>query len=151
MAKKYLGLLKKSMFYRVWAKNTEAYVGNESMINSNPKYRKMRENAFKTDFLFYYPELAKVFYHLFLSNTDNKMALEYMLGQTLLDGNINVFMQLVGAVNQYGGYAAMPYTYQDAIQYIQSQGQMPGSKFGAFAERMSHRGESVNVESASAH
>lgn len=151
VAKKYLGLLKKSMFYRVWAENTEAYVGNESMINSNPKYRKMRENAFKTDFLFYYPELAKVFYHLFLSNTDNKMALEYMLGQTLLDGNINVFMQLVGAVNQYGGYAAMPYTYQDAIQYIQSQGQMPGSKFGAFAERMSHRGESVNVESASAH
>ncbi len=136
VAKKHLGLLKKSLFYKTWAENTEKFVGNESLINSHPVYGKMRRNKFANNFLFYHPELAKVFYQLFMSNTDNKMALEYMLGQVLLEGDAQTFFNLVGAVNQFGGYSGMPYAYQDAINCIQAQGHAPGSRYGEYAGRM---------------
>lgn len=144
VAQKHLDLLKKSLFYSTWAKNTEKYVGNEAMIDTHPVYGKMRRNKFGVDFLFYYPELTKIFYHLFMSNTDNKMALEYMLGQALLEGDANLFMQLVGAVNQFGGYSGMPYTYQDAINCIQARGNAPGSRYGEYAKRMKQGKNSEN-------
>lgn len=152
VAKKHLNLLKKSLFYSKWAKNTEQFVGNEQMIDSHPVYGKMRQNKFQNNFLFYYPELAKVFYQLFMSNTDNKMALEYMLGQVLLEGEANLFLQLVGAVNQFGGYSGMPFAYQDAINCIQARGNAPGSRYGEYAKRMkgtmNQSTEMLNSESA---
>ena len=150
VARKHLNLLKHSLFYRDWAKDAEPYIGDEVMINSHPVWGKMRQKEFTNDFLYYYPEIAKVFYHLFVSNTNNKMAMEYMLGQVLLEGDDYVFKQLVGAVKQYNHYSTMPYTYQDAIQCMQGQ-PSPASRYAEYAKRMMAMGDNEKKEEESAH
>ena len=135
IARKHLDLLKKSLFYRNWANNTEMYLGNEALINSHPEYGKMREYEFKEDFLYFYPEISKVFYHLFVSNTKNRLAMEYMIAQLLLEGDDYVFKQVVGASVQYGFYPQLPYAYQDAIQCMQGQ-PGAGSRYIDYVHRM---------------
>lgn len=135
VAKKHLALLKKTLFYSAWAEDMEKYIGNEGLINSHPVYGKMRQYEFKEDFLYFYPELSKVFYHLFVSNTNNRLAMEYMLGQLLLEGDQYVFFQVVGVGVQYGHYTSLPYTYQDAYQCMQGQ-LTPGSRYAEYAKRM---------------
>lgn len=135
VAKKHIGLLKKSLFYRKWAENAEKCMENEAWIDSHPQWGKMRKYEFDNDFLFYYPELAKVFYHLFVSNTDNRLAMEYMLGQLLLEGNQHVFFQVVGAGVQYGHYTSLPYTYQDAYQCMQGN-PAPSSRYADYVNNM---------------
>lgn len=116
VARKHMALLKKSLFYRGWAEEAEQYLWDEAKIESHPTWGTMRRNAFLDDFLYYYPDLAQIFYKLLLSNTSNRMALEYMYAQLLLDGNDHVFGQVIGFAQQYGGYPAMPTAYQDAWQ-----------------------------------
>lgn len=135
VAKKHIGLLKKSLFYSKWAEKAEKCMENEAWINSHPQWGKMRQYEFDNDFLFYYPELAKVFYHLFVSNTDNRLAMEYMFGQLLLEGDQHVFFQVVGAGVQYGHYTSLPYTYQDAYQCMQGQ-PTPGSRYSEYVNKM---------------
>lgn len=134
VARKYLALLKKSLFYRAWALEAESYLGDKARIDSHPVWGELRRKAFSEDFLYYYPDLAQIFYKLLLSNTSNKMALEYMYAQLLLDGNDHVFNQVIGFAQQYGGYPLLPPVYQDAWQCMHGAGQ-GGSKYGEYAHR----------------
>ena len=76
---------------------------------------------------------------LFMNNPENKMALDYFMGQMLLKGNIQGFQQYMGWVQQYGGYRQMPLGYQDAMRCIQSRGNALGSAYGAYVKRMVER------------
>lgn len=121
-AAKQLGLLKKSLFYRAWALEAEQMLGNEAKINAHPVYGKLRRLRYKESFLYSYEEMDKMLGILFQNNPENKMALDYFMGQMLLKGNVQGFVQFMGWVQQYGGYRQMPLGYQDAMRCIQSQG-----------------------------
>ena len=73
---------------------------------------------------------------LFINNPDNKMALDYFMGQMLLKGDIQGFMHYGSWVQQYGGYMQMPVGYQDAVKCIQNQGNVPGSPYAEYVKRM---------------
>ena len=135
-ARKHLDLLKNSLFYRSWAKETEALMGDESSINAHPVYGTLRQIRYKNDFLYSHFELYKMFGLLFMNNTHNKMALDYFMGQMLLEGQLQGFQQYMGAVQQYGGYSQMPVGYRDALICIQKQGAVPGSHYAAYVNRM---------------
>jgi len=96
----------------------------------------MRKLRFKNDMLFSYPELEKVFGLLFINNPENALALDYMMGQLLLKGNVNDFMRYMSWVQQYGGYQYMPRGYQDAVKCIQSQGRDESSAYGRYVRKM---------------
>ena len=123
VAKKYIDLLKKSLFYRKWANTADKYIGKDNMVMVNPSWNTARKFQFKEDFLYHYPEIDKMLGQLFVNNTDNKMALEYFLGELLLKGNVNEFVHYLSWAQQYGGYKEMPAGYQDAMRAIQSKGQ----------------------------
>ena len=76
---------------------------------------------------------------LLMNNTDNKMALDYFLGQMLLKGNVQGFQQYLGLARQYGGYREMPLVYQDVMRCIQARGNVQGSPYAAYVKRMSER------------
>jgi hypothetical protein len=135
IAKKHLALLKKSLFYRAWAEDAETYLYKESRINAHPEWGRLRRLRFKEDFLFSYPEMDKMLGRLFVNNPDNKMALDYFMGQLMLKGDVQGFMQYMGWVQQYGGYRQMPKGYQDAVMCIQRHGDLPGSKYGDYVKR----------------
>lgn len=133
-AKKYIGLLKKSLFYRDFAKEAERCLNNDAMVNKH--FGRQRQLRFKDDFLFSYEEKEKILGLLFLNNQDNKMALDYFIGELLLRGDIQGVMQHMPWAEQYGGYQRMPRGYQDAVRTIESRGQAPGTKYGEYVKRM---------------
>ena len=50
-AKKQLDLLKKSLFYRSWAKETESNLKNDNWVNAHPVYGRLRQLRYKENFL----------------------------------------------------------------------------------------------------
>lgn len=138
-ATKQLGLLKKSLFYRNWAKEAEALMKNEAKINAHPVYGKLRKMRYKENFLYSYEEMDKMFGLLLMNNTENKIALDYFLGQMLLKGNLQGFQQYLGMAQQYGGYRQMPLGYQDVMRCIQAQGNVPDSPYAKYVRRMMER------------
>ena len=138
-AAKQLCLLKKSLFYRSWAQEAEALLGDEAKINAHPVYGRLRRLRYKENFLYSYDEMDKMLGLLFMNNRENKMALDYFMGQMLLNGNIQGFQQYMGWVQQYGGYRQMPLGYQDAMRCIQAHGNVPGSPYAAYVKRMTER------------
>ena len=135
-ARKQINLLKKSLFYRGWAEEAETLMKDEAAINAHPVYGKLRQLRYKENFLYSYEEIDKMFGLLFMNNTENKMALDYFLGQLLLKGDIKGFQQYLGLAQQYGGYRQMPLGYQDVMHCIQMQGNVQGSPFADYAKRM---------------
>lgn len=135
-ASKHLNLLKKSMFYREWAVKAEALLGDEAAINAHPVYGKLRQLRYKNDFLYSHLELYKMFGLLFMNNTKNTMALEYFMGQMLLEGQVRGFQQYMPMAEKYSGYREMPIGYQDAMMCIQKEGNVPGSPYAEYVKRM---------------
>ena len=143
-ALKHIDLLEKSLFYRGWAEEARRVVTadaktREQRINAHPQLGRLRQIRFKSDFLYSHSEKDKIFGLLFNENHDNKMALDYFIGELLLRGNIQGVMQYMSWAEQYGGYRYMPVGYQDAVQCIQKQGNLPGSMYGAYVKRMMQR------------
>ena len=153
-AAKQLNLLKKSLFYRAWAEEAEALLGNEAQINAHPVYGKLRRLRYKENFLYSYEEMDKMLGLLVMRSLEsgdrrqesgdgrqevNRMALDYFMAQMLLKGNMQGFQQYMGLVQQYGGYRQMPIGYQDAMRCIQLRGNAPGSNYAKYVQRMMER------------
>ena len=134
-AAKQLDILKKSLFYSNWAKEMESLIKNNK-VDSHPLYSKLRKLRYKDNFLYSYEEIEKMFGLLFINNQDNKMALDYFMGQMLLKGQMQGFQQYMGWVQQYGGYRQMPLGYQDAMRCIQMQGNVQSSPYADYVKRM---------------
>ena len=112
---------------------------DDTKINVHPVYGRLRQMRYKENFLYSYDEIDKMFGLLLMDNTDNKMALDYFLGQMLLKGNVQGFQQYLGLAQQYGGYREMPLGYQDAMRCIQMQGNVQGSPYANYVKRMMER------------
>ena len=138
-AAKQIALLSQSLFYRQWAKEAETMLGDEAKINAHPVYGRLRQLRYKENFLYNYEEVDKMFGLLFQGNRRNTMALDYFMGQMLLKGNMQGFLQYMGWVQQYGSYRQMPLGYQDAVRCIKAQGRVPGSPYAAYVSRMMER------------
>ena len=106
VARKYLKMLEKTMFYGKWAQRTEALLGQEQQINNHPLYGKMRKKRIKEDFLFSDRELDKICGQLLMADKDNTLALQYLLMFPVLDRDLNRFMNYMMFVSQtHPGYS----------------------------------------------
>ncbi len=115
VARKYLLMLEKTIFYRPWAQRTLAMLGDENTINAHPLYGTMRQYRLQEDFLFSDRELDKICGRLFIHNQQNRMAVQYLLLMPLLDRDVPRFMSYVQLVQnkiQYNPRAA-----QEAIAF----------------------------------
>ena len=79
VARKYLDLLKHSLFYSKWAKAEEKYLGNEELIAADPVYSYLRAVKFSDRFLYSYDEMDKMLYILAAQNENNIMARSYFV------------------------------------------------------------------------
>ena len=87
VARKYLSALQKTLFYREWAEETLPLLGNEEAIDRHPEYGRLRQWAFKEDFYFSDHVPPEILESLYFSNTDNRMAYQYLLAYYLLTGD----------------------------------------------------------------
>ena len=124
VARKYLSMLEKTMFYRKWALRTKELIGNEQAIGSHPEYGWLRQARLTNDFMFSETEIDKICGQLFWHNQNNTMALQYLMLWPLLERDVNKFMSYAAAVERRVKYN--PASSQEAIIYAYAQrGQKP--------------------------
>ncbi len=151
VARKYILILKKTLYYARWADRQMRLLGNEKAINSHPVYGKLRKYHLRQDFLFSEDEIDKICGRLFIHNRSNHLAMQYLLFYPLLQKDINKFMRYLIVVNKRVPY--MPAHCQEAVVFAYSQNhQTPPQRtvspiimqqFSEFAQAYSQHG---NVE-----
>ncbi len=115
VAAKLLRRLEKTLFYRKWAKQTMALLGNEKAINQHPIYGKLRKyREKKQDFLFSDREMDQMLGLLFLNDKTNKMAYEYLMCYELLQRDFNKFMQYY-PLGRFVDYDHIPRSFQEIL------------------------------------
>lgn len=87
VARKYLKLLQKTMFYSKWADKTLSLLDDEEAINSHPLYGELRQFRLTEDFVFSETEIDKIMGHLLMRNSNNNLAAQYLLLLPQLEGN----------------------------------------------------------------
>ena len=115
VAAKLLRRLQKTLFYRNWANQTMALLGNEKAINRHPIYGKLRKyREKKQDFLFSDQEMDQMLGLLFLNDNHNKMAYEYLMCYELLQRDMEKFMQYY-PLGRFVGYDHIPRSFQEIL------------------------------------
>lgn len=99
VARKYLHILEKTLFYRKWAQSTLAMIdGGEVAVMSHPLYGRLRRMKLAEDFLFSNREMDKICGRLLMHNPENVLAMQYMLLYPLLENNYDKFVQYMRLV-----------------------------------------------------
>ena len=125
VARKYLQMLEKTIFYRPWAQRTLAMLGDEKAIDAHPLYGKLRQYRLQEDFLFSDRELDKICGLLFVHNQQNQMAAQYLLMMPLLDRDMPRFMSYVKVVQNRIGYNPRHCQEGIAFAFMQQRQQPP--------------------------
>jgi hypothetical protein len=121
VAKKYLSILKQTLFYKKWAEETATYLYKEEQINAHPEWGKLRQFRPKKDFLFSEQEKDQVLGILYQNNTGNRMAYEYLLAYTLLKKDLQHFYEYYTVLENKKQHEALPKSYQEALAFIQGR------------------------------
>ena len=95
VARKYLMALQKTLFYRDWANETLPLLDNEKAIAKHPEYGRLRQMAYKDNFFFGDHVTSEMLLSLFLSNTDNRLAYEYLKAYYMLTGDRENYTKLL--------------------------------------------------------
>ena len=116
VAEKYLRMLEKTIFYSKWAERIRPLLRNEKLIDEHPLYGKLRKLRLQDDFLFSEQELDKICGQLFVHDSTNRLAMQYLLIYPLLEGDINKFMEYLLVVQDRVNYN--PKVCQEALAYV---------------------------------
>lgn len=114
VARKYLLPLQKTLFYRSWANETLALLGDEEAINNHPEYGKLRCYIVDNDYFFSEYEIPQMLGQQLMSNKQNRLAFEYLQAAYLLSGNLENFIPCLN-FGQELGYTVMPKHFQEAF------------------------------------
>lgn len=125
VARKYLQILEKTIFYRLWAQRTMAILGDEKAINAHPLYGTLRQYRLQDDLLFSEQELDKICGQLFKHNHQNRMAAEYLLLMPLLDRDIPRFMNFAQYIQSKIPYNPRSCQEGIAFAFMQQRQQPP--------------------------
>jgi hypothetical protein len=100
VARKYLTALQKTLFYRYWADETLLLLGDEKAIDSHPEYGRLRQYAYKEEFYFSDHVTPEMLQSLYFSNTDNRLAYQYLVAYYLLTGDREGFNHFMSIKNE---------------------------------------------------
>lgn len=99
VARKYLHILEKTIFYKKWAQRTLSMIDSgEESVMKHPLYGRLRGMRLSDDFLYSDHEVDKICGHLLMQNHENVLAMQYMLLYPLLENNYNKFLQYMHLV-----------------------------------------------------
>ena len=115
VARKYLKMLEKTLFYSKWARRTMNLLGNEEAINQHPLYGHMRTVRLTDDLLFSDKEIDKICGQLVMQSCTNHVAVQYLLLYPLLQRDINKFMNYQSFVAERTQYN--PRSCQEAVAF----------------------------------
>jgi len=95
VARKYLMALQKTLFYRDWANETLPLLGNEEAIARHPEYGRLRQMVCNEDYYFSDHVTPEMLESLYACNTDNHLALEYLMAYYVLTNDRENYARLL--------------------------------------------------------
>ncbi len=137
VARKYLAMLQKTIFYRPWAERTLAMLPSrhsarqggsadgEAAIDRHPLYGTLRRYRLQDDFLFSEQEIDKICGQLLAHCQQNRMAAQYLVMAPLMDRDIARFMQYAQYVQTTTGYNPRHCQEAEAFAFMQQRQQPP--------------------------
>lgn len=114
VARKYLLALQQTWFYRSWATETLALLGNEEAIDRHPEYGRLRRLNIQASFFYSDRELPQMLGQLLMSNRQNRLAFEYLEATYLLEGNLDGFAQCYSLGRELG-YPVIPKAFLQGL------------------------------------
>lgn len=116
LARKYLKLLQKTLFYKKWANAVSNALEDPSILMQHPEYGRLMAQKIDNDFFFSENEKDMMLGQLFTADTKNRMAFEYLMAYCLLNKDLNHFMQYLN-LGQKLNYKTLPRSYQEGFIY----------------------------------
>ncbi|MDE5673859.1 MAG: hypothetical protein K2I44_00760, partial [Muribaculaceae bacterium] len=124
LAKKYLSMLRNTIFYKKWAQRNLALIKNQQAVENHPLYGTLRRRMIDERYLFSESELDKTLGQLFLKDSGNNLAKQYLILYPLLQRDLNKFAQYMGVVaDAQANYN--PLLAQQAIAFISMKNNRP--------------------------
>jgi len=114
MAEKYLNILKKTIYYRNFAKEYSKMIVSPELINSDPELSGKRKILPKSSFFIQFNEPQNNLPLLLASQPGNKKAFEYYIAGLLLTKNIEVVMNSISKMKEVG-YVRIPRFIEEAV------------------------------------
>jgi len=109
----YLSKLSKTLFYKNWSKNIKQYVDNDSLLRKNPQLEHI--HSLMTDFDFVaVPKRLDMDLKNLLLGKKNKMAFEYLMAYSLLEGKLDSFIENIIRIRDFN-YHFLPSHYEEAL------------------------------------
>lgn len=124
VARKYLGLLENTLFYKKWAQENLELIKNPDRIAQHPEYGALRAKMIDEEYMFSGGEIDKTFGQLFIKYPENGLARQYLVVYPLLQRDLNKFVQYMGVVaEQQPSYN--PLLAQQAMAFISMKNGQP--------------------------
>lgn len=98
LAEKYLRMLENTTFYRKWAQRNLDLIKTPGAIDNHPLYGHLRKRMIEEDYFFSEGELDKTLGQLFIKDSGNDLARQYLILYPLLQRDLNKFVQYMGVV-----------------------------------------------------
>jgi len=116
----FLMALSKTLFYKKWALDKLALLGDEEKINTHFEYGWQRKIRCTNDFIFADNNPDAMLYTLMQNNPENKMAFQYLMAWELLNKNLKRFVELLPLGDQLV-FAKIPKVYMEALLFVWKQ------------------------------
>jgi hypothetical protein len=120
VARKYILLLRQTLYYRSWATSALACLTDSSLVDANPEWAWLRKYRTRTDFLFSEQEKDMMLGILLEQNPGNRPAYEYLLAYCLLNKDLEHFYRYYPLGRAFR-YRAVPKSYAEALAYVWGQ------------------------------
>ena len=98
LAAKYLRILENTTFYRRWARRNLKLIKDPQAVASHPLYGTLRSRMVDEDYLFSEGEVDKTLGQLYLKDSTNTLAKQYLMLYPLLQRDLNKFVQYMGVI-----------------------------------------------------
>jgi hypothetical protein len=114
MARKYIDILKRTIYYRKWAKKFEKMADNPALIRSDPELGAKLKLLPKSNFFIKFNEPQNNLPLMLEGQPDNRNAFEYYLAGLLMTKSVEILMNNISKMKELG-YTAIPRHIEEAI------------------------------------
>lgn len=117
LARKYLTLLEPTLFYRRWAREALASLGDEEKINGHLQWGPLRKRLPREDFYFNGDQMHLALLFLLRSDSGNRTAYEYLMAGYLWDKDFDGFLRYLPLWRGFS-YSPVPLVFSEAVAYL---------------------------------
>jgi len=117
IAEKFLGYLKKTLFYKDWANEASTYLYNDAKVNEHAVWGSLRKKQIKDPFYFNLSQIDLAYAYLLRSDPRNQMAFDYLMASCLLQKDVNSFMKFLSLITPD---STLPRHYQETLAFIET-------------------------------